>query len=761
MKTLKTLLEQYHYIEIPRLQRDYAQGRRDERGVINTRGANFVRAIFESLVQGEHMKLDFVYASLRDGKLIPLDGQQRLTTLFLLYWYLAQKEEGYNSEHEISKLLKGFTYDVRETSRQFIERLTSLKLPKGISPGGYIRDQVWFLTPYLQDPTVLGMLTMLDYIHSLWLEHQSVQLSDLERIGFHFLSLEDYGLTDDLYIKMNARGRELSPYEHLKADFIRHIKGLYGEQRMDYEGRNMRCVDAISLRLDNRWLDLVWRSTRSNEGRQDDFDLHYLRLFNRYCYSLWIEKTYIHERKPGEDTEPEGLKRYQGRTYRNFDHYEELFVTKELIDDFVRIIDVFAEADEREKTLLDGVLRNPWAKGDDSRQGHSMKVSSETLSSTERVALYALFLYLRNNVRPLEEQSLIEWMRIAWNLAINPSRRKFKDNVVEVTKVLYSLSSHSGNIEPYLLSLDEVSDLLQDEVRKVKYLSRYPKRREALVKLERSRYLNAQVDFVLDYEVPSDSEFCEAVDLILSLVKEPKQDDLWIRATLALQTEPLDSSSIYLGGPEGDNVRTSSILNNYLRTPFLQLLRHLSGRTSDIQEAMKKLCQDYRYRLEVDWLYPLVKYPLLRRTSSYYVKQSEGYWTSDYGWSGVVLMHRSRWAGYRGFYCLNVAVAYLMSGQDEVLQGQDEPQCRTVDWNHDSGIPLVRIIAPKRSSRGYDVEFSIGSSKDYAGGDKLRVVVKSSYGNKRKTFTLPASLTHESIDVLMEINVLPFINSVE
>lgn len=176
---------------------------------------------------------------------------------------------------------------------------------------------------------------------------------------------------------------------------------------------------------------------------------------------------------------------------------------------------------------------------------------------------------------------------------------------------------------------------------------------------------------------------------------------------------------------------------------------------------MKKLCQDYRYRLEVDWLYPLVKYPLLQRTSSYYVKLSAGYWTSDYGWSGVVLMHSSRWTEHLGFYCLNVAVAYLMSGQDEVLQGQDEPQCRIVRWNHDSGIPLVRIIAPKRSSRGYDVEFSIGSSKDYADGNKLRVVVKSSYGNKRKTFTLPASLTHTSIDVLMEINVLPFINSVE
>ena len=37
------------------------------------------------------------------------------------------------------------------------------------------------------------------------------------RITFYFLPIKDMGLTDELYIKMNARGRQLSIYENIKA----------------------------------------------------------------------------------------------------------------------------------------------------------------------------------------------------------------------------------------------------------------------------------------------------------------------------------------------------------------------------------------------------------------------------------------------------------------------------------------------------------------------------------------------------------------
>ena len=68
-----------YIVEIPIIQRDYAQGRL---GKENLR-KNFLRDLKNALDSndGKKMKLDCVYGSMEEGKLYPLDGQQRLTTL--------------------------------------------------------------------------------------------------------------------------------------------------------------------------------------------------------------------------------------------------------------------------------------------------------------------------------------------------------------------------------------------------------------------------------------------------------------------------------------------------------------------------------------------------------------------------------------------------------------------------------------------------------------------------------------------------------
>ena len=102
--TFKSFLSKF-YVSIPMVQRDYAQGRTSQ-DVIRVR-KRFLNAIKEYLIQPqdnhEVMKMDFVYGETENvwsktetGKLekiivTPLDGQQRLTTLYLLHWYAAKK----------------------------------------------------------------------------------------------------------------------------------------------------------------------------------------------------------------------------------------------------------------------------------------------------------------------------------------------------------------------------------------------------------------------------------------------------------------------------------------------------------------------------------------------------------------------------------------------------------------------------------------------------------------------------------------------
>ena len=80
------LLDEYVSIEIPVIQRDYAQGRTSKE-VSDIRN-NFIMSIRESLVNKSLLDLNFVYGSTDDDVFIPIDGQQRLTTLFLVHLYL-------------------------------------------------------------------------------------------------------------------------------------------------------------------------------------------------------------------------------------------------------------------------------------------------------------------------------------------------------------------------------------------------------------------------------------------------------------------------------------------------------------------------------------------------------------------------------------------------------------------------------------------------------------------------------------------------
>ena len=109
-------------IEIPIIQRDYAQGRVDEKRVRD----KFLDALCEAIADETNTKnLDFVYGRIENKKLIPLDGQQRLTTLFLLHWYLATKEDKLS---EAGEKLQKFTYETRDSSREFCKALAKNKI---------------------------------------------------------------------------------------------------------------------------------------------------------------------------------------------------------------------------------------------------------------------------------------------------------------------------------------------------------------------------------------------------------------------------------------------------------------------------------------------------------------------------------------------------------------------------------------------------------------------------------------------------------
>ncbi len=145
---------------------------------------------------------------------------------------------------------------------------------------GYDRRPAWYFRSWRLDPTIQAVLHMLDAIHAKFGESDGLfeRLLDEEQpaITFQLLDLDNFGLSDDLYIKMNARGKPLTAFETFKARYeLELISQLQGETFSIGE-QTFYAADYVARRMDTTWADLFWKH-RSRE--KELYDEAFMNVF--------------------------------------------------------------------------------------------------------------------------------------------------------------------------------------------------------------------------------------------------------------------------------------------------------------------------------------------------------------------------------------------------------------------------------------------------------------------------------------------------
>jgi uncharacterized protein with ParB-like and HNH nuclease domain len=135
--TLFELLRDYTVV-IPIVQRDYALGRANDHAQQVRRG--LLGDMKEAINGGDVLDLNFIYGKTNDREFIPLDGQQRLTTLFLVHLF------AFANDDSKTELLQKFTYETRTSSRKFLEKLVEQRAEvfAGGQPSAIIDDAEWY-----------------------------------------------------------------------------------------------------------------------------------------------------------------------------------------------------------------------------------------------------------------------------------------------------------------------------------------------------------------------------------------------------------------------------------------------------------------------------------------------------------------------------------------------------------------------------------------------------------------------------------------
>jgi len=597
-------------IAIPLIQRDYAQGRLDD-DVSRVR-KRFLESLHEAIVN-EPITLDFVYGDIDDkGTMTPLDGQQRLTTLYLLHWYAAKKE---NISAERYAFLSCFSYETRYSARYFCSELVKFTPSFKTKVSDEIINQAWFPLDWKKDPTISSMLVMLDSIDDCFKHVPNIwERLENRAITFYFLPIKDMGLTDELYIKMNSRGKPLTNFEHFKAELEREIRAL--DEKTGGEN-----AERIISSIDKTWTDLLWNYHNGNSGDSNDniIDDEFLRYFKFVCDII----CYRNGKSPqGFSSDSfDLLHQYFSAdgedTLTNITTLEAFFNCWCNIDGFntpTEFLNSFMSySHETGKILVD--TRNKIDIFEDCIHSYSDKSGRTRQFPLNRIVLlYAIATYLQHQ-QEVSMPEFVRRIRIVNNLIQNSedeiSDRLDRNRIPAIIQAVDAIIL-TGIIDDSIENNFNVNQL-QEEKEKIAFLTKNPDATEILFKLEDNKMLKGQISIVglanLSYAERFESLFTcslDKVDCALMTVGNYGQQERnrwrfqYGSKSLQIAWDELFHKSSNIGFE-----KTSQIL--------IQLLeRHSNFSDEILSDMVANYIADCENKNTYPWNYYYVKYPVFR-----------------------------------------------------------------------------------------------------------------------------------------------------
>ncbi len=447
------------------------------------------------MVSGLPINLDFIYGNItgsQEDKIFqPLDGQQRLTTLFLIHWYAYAKEK--SADETIRETLKKFSYETRLSSRRFCKALAdngSITTDGTKSISSQIYDSKWFFISWKHDPTIRAMLNAVDMIHSIMGDIDGLwdKLVKNSSITFHLLILENFGLSDDLYIKMNARGRILTPFENLKAELQdKSMKENWESDRTE--------TDKFSYKIDTLWTDFLWKNFR----KDNSVDNAHMNLITTLVMVKLATGTLLKGaertdmiRRLNEDNSLRALIRYIDKDTFNYIYSVYELYCRLVENGGVPRLDIDMWRHTPEKDLLYQIL-----KGDSTSYSH-------------KILFYAQTEYLLRN-KDVDPEKYEEWMRVTRNILSRADITKEgkRNDIVRspesfsgAMNLISELAAGSGDIYKYLCSAAVVSSFAREQVKeeilKARIINQTPLNKTLIFKTEDNELLRGKIGFVLE-----------------------------------------------------------------------------------------------------------------------------------------------------------------------------------------------------------------------------------------------------------------------
>lgn len=467
-------MNQFTKVEIPIIQRDYAQGRPSEAKI----RSKFINHLADALKHRNPVELDFVYGMISENErtlqslFIPIDGQQRLTTLFLLHWYAAWKE---NLLNDAKDTLLRFTYETRPSAHSFLNFICKEAIPQTITTFReyFINEARWFDNAWMLDPSVEAFVVMLDCIHDNETinstSHLFKTLTTTEVISFYFLPLREFGLNEEIYTRMNARGKQLTPFEKFKSKLFAAIE------------YNDILKKEIEEKIEYNWIDYLWPYREKDVYTIDKYFMNLLRF---------IVLITFYERNLGEKRKKAEI---------DLDDEDQLVSVFDDADSVKFMIDAF-DLIPRLRESAGNIELYPWEKNSVRTMGDILEdviVNNAHDDATNVLLLYAAMQYM---IKYKEDSGIKDYLTVVRNMVFNTKDKSQREwpRLLPALKTLTSDNIYDLLLKPDLRIEVIYSEQRKEEIRKAGLISTNLCFKPLLQKIENDTCFKGNINALLD-----------------------------------------------------------------------------------------------------------------------------------------------------------------------------------------------------------------------------------------------------------------------
>ena len=355
----------------------------------------------------------------------------------------------------------------------------------------------------------------------------------MNNIKFYVKSLGVYHLSEDLYIKMNARGLELTPFENFKADYLDALEksGLSSKEvDVTIGGQNKKIPYRLSyaLKLDNAWIDLFWEQGKSNH---DVIYMNFFFLF--FACKFVVDNDRVSLLEMRDKIRPFFDKDRDLYAYQGFESFSsELCSHSEYFYQIEKVLDAIVKY----KESIISLMKSRWSPESDN----ILLTKNPYIGNKSLVIASALIEFILH-YDVYDECTLAKWMRVVWNVTENTDITNVSDStsLMRLFKQVLDIVSEKKDEEVYKAFSQLSDERLSEEIDKASLICKDREWNDHFINAEKHSFFRGSLKSFFSVSLQKTVEefdaYFELVKLLFDengITEEFRKDSLLLRAMM-------------------------------------------------------------------------------------------------------------------------------------------------------------------------------------------------------------------------------------